>query len=119
MDNPFLDRSFGIRWSQLTADQVRPAIEAALTEAEAALAGSAGLDGARVDFSSTFLALENATDLLNETWAKVTHLTTVADSPALREAHNTVLPKVSAFFARIPLNEEGRYFRQHGIVRLA
>ncbi len=104
MDNPFLDRSFGIRWSQLTADQVRPAIEAALTEAEAALAGIAGLDAARVDFSSTFLALENATDLLNETWAKVTHLTTVADSPALREAHNTVLPKVSAFFARIPLN---------------
>ena len=104
MDNPFLDRSFQIRWSQLTAGQVVPAVEQALTDAEASLDRITRLDPAAADFSNTFLALEEAGDLLNETWAKVTHLTSVADSPELREAHNAVLPKVSAFFARIPLN---------------
>ncbi|MDI1247809.1 MAG: M3 family metallopeptidase [Lacunisphaera sp.] len=104
MDNPFLDRSFLIRWSQLTAGQVVPAVEQALTDAEAALARLTRLDPVAADFPNTFLALEEAGDLLNETWGKVTHLTSVADSPELRAAHNAVLPKVSAFFARIPLN---------------
>jgi oligopeptidase A len=37
-------------------------------------------------------------------WGKVTHLQSVADSPVLRDAHNAMLPKVSAFYAAIPLN---------------
>ena len=104
MDNPFLDRSFQIAWSQLTADRVGPAIEAALAESEAALACIAVVPAGQADYRNAFLALEQATELLNEAWAKVTHLTTVADSPVLREAHNAMLPKVSAFFAKIPLN---------------
>ncbi len=104
MDNPFLDRSFQIAWSQLTADRVGPAIEAALADAEAALARIAALPVGSADYRNTFLALEQATELLNESWAKVTHLTTVADAAPLRDAHNAMLPKVSAFFAKIPLN---------------
>ncbi len=104
MDNPFLDRTFSIRWSQLTPAQVVPAIEFSLRDAEAALAQITGLDPADTRFGNTFLALEDSCDLLNETWAKVTHLMSVADAPALREAHNAMLPKVSAFQAGIPLN---------------
>ncbi|HEY0862658.1 MAG TPA: M3 family metallopeptidase [Lacunisphaera sp.] len=106
MDNPFLDRSFQIAWSQLTADRVGPAVEAALADAEAALARIAALPVASVNYQNTFLALEQATELLNESWAKVTHLTSVADAAPLRDAHNAILPKVSAFFAKIPLNAE-------------
>ncbi len=106
MDNPFLDRSFHIRWSQLTADQVEPAIDAALAAGDTALAVITRVDPAQADYSNTFLALESATELLNEAWAKVTHLTSVADTPALRTAHNAALPKVSAFLAKIPLNPE-------------
>ncbi len=104
MDNPFLDRSFQIAWSQLTAERVGPAIETALAEAEAALARIAAVPAGQADYRHSFLALEESTVQLNEAWAKVTHLTTVADSPVLREAHNAMLPKVSAFFAKIPLN---------------
>jgi oligopeptidase A len=104
MDNPFLNRSFEIPWTQLTADRVGPAIEAALTDAEAALARIAAGSVAQADYANSFLALEHATELLNESWAKVTHLMSVADSAPLREAHNAMLPKVSAFFAKIPLN---------------
>ncbi len=105
MDNPFLDRSFHIRWSSLTADKVVSAMEYALAEADRAITRINGQDPATVDFQGTFLALEDATDLLNETWGKVSHLATVADAPALRKAHNEMLAKISAFQASIPLNQ--------------
>ena len=106
MDNPFLERAFQIRWSQLTADKVETAVDAALADAEAAIAAICRLAPGAVDYTNTFLALERATELLNETWAKVSHLTSVADSPELRAVHNAALPKVSAFQAKIPLNPE-------------
>jgi oligopeptidase A len=106
MDNPFLERAFQIRWSQLTAGQVEVAVDAALANAEAAIAAITRVPPAEADYTGTFLALERATDLLNETWGKVSHLTSVADSPELRAAHNAALPKVSAFQAKIPLNPE-------------
>ena len=81
-----------------------PAVETALADAEQRVATITQLNPTEADYLNTFLALEQATELLNETWAKVSHLTTVADSPALREANNAMLPKVSAFYARIPLN---------------
>ncbi|MDQ5979101.1 MAG: oligopeptidase [Verrucomicrobiota bacterium] len=105
MDNPFLRRAFHIRWSQLTPDKVGAAVDAALADAEAAINAIKARPPAHADYANTFLALECATELLNETWAKVSHLTSVADSPQLREAHNAALPKVSAFQAKIPLNE--------------
>ncbi len=36
-ENPFLDPSFHIRWSELTADRVAPAIETALGRAQATI----------------------------------------------------------------------------------
>ncbi len=104
--NPFLDPAFTVRWSQLTPERIGPAIEAALTRAQAAIDAIAGADLARLDYANTFLALEKATEELNIAWGKVTHLQSVADSPALREAHNALLPQVSAFYAKIPLNPE-------------
>ncbi len=106
MANPFLDRSFHIRWSQLTAEQAGPAIEYALAEAAQAIAQIEALPLAQVDYAQTFLALENAPDLLNETWGKLTHLMSVADAPAWREVHHAWLPKVSAFYAEIPLRAD-------------
>ena len=102
--NPFLDSSFHIRWSALSPEYIAPAIEAALTRAQASVDAIALRDLATVNCENTFLALENSTEELTAAWSKVTHLQSVADSPALRDAHNAMLPKVSAFFASIPLN---------------
>ena len=104
--NPFLDDSFQIRWSELTPEHVAPAIETALVQAQANLAAIIALRTGELTYENTFLALEQSTEELNRAWGKVTHLQSVADSPALREAHNAMLPKVSAFFAGIPLNAE-------------
>lgn len=106
MANPFLDRSFHIRWSQLTAEQAGAAIEYALAEAAQAIARIETLPLGQVNYAQTFLALENAPDLLNETWGKLTHLMSVADAPAWREVHHAWLPKVSAFYAEIPLRAD-------------
>ncbi len=103
--NPFLDSSFLIRWSAHTPNQIQPAVEVALAEAQAALDAIAAIAPADATFENTFLALEQAGERLNFAWGKVTHLQAVADSPALREAHNAMLPQVSAFSAAIPLNQ--------------
>ncbi|HVU25975.1 MAG TPA: M3 family metallopeptidase [Opitutus sp.] len=103
--NPFLDPNFEIRWSQLRPELIAPAITTALERAQMAIDAIAGRDLGALTYENTFLAVEQATEELNQAWGKVTHLQSVADSPALREAHNAMLPKVSAFFARIPLNE--------------
>ncbi len=101
-ENPFLDPSFRIRWTALRPDLVEPSIDTAIARAEAALAAVETNEGP-LTFENTFLALDEATDALNRAWNRVTHLQAVADSPDLREAHNRVLPKVSAFCARISL----------------
>jgi oligopeptidase A len=104
--NPFLDPVFEIPWSALTPELIVPAIEQALVGAQAAIDAVAAQDLAAVSYDNTFLALERATEQLGLAWSKVTHLQSVADSPALREAHNALLPKVSAFYSAIPLNGE-------------
>lgn len=104
--NPFLSSDFEIRWSELTPEHIVPGIEQALEEAQREIDAIAGRALDRLTFENTFLALEKATEALGQAWGKVTHLQSVADSPALREAHNQMLPKVSAFYAKIPLNPE-------------
>src|SRR4051812_18337969 len=102
--NPFLDPAFHVRWRTLTPEFVVPGIEEALARAQAGLDAIATRDLSAVSYENTFLALEKASEELTVAWGKVTHLQSVADSPALREAHNAMLPRVSAFYASIPLN---------------
>ncbi len=105
-ENPFLDPSFEIRWSQLAPESAGPAVTEAIGRAQAAVDAIASRDQGLANYANTFLALEDSVDELNRAWAKVTNLQSVADSPELREAHNALLPKVSSFFARIRLNGE-------------
>lgn len=103
--NPFLDPAFHIRWSALRPEAIEPAIKSALERAQERIDKIAQLDLSQLTYENTFLALEEATEELGQAWGKVTHLQSVADSPELRAAHNAMLPHVSAFYARIPLNE--------------
>ena len=102
--HPFLDPAFHVRWSRLAPGQIVPDIEEALARAEAAITQIATRELTETSYENTFRALEDATDGLAVAWSRVTHLQSVADAPELREAHNAMLPKVSAFFAKIPLN---------------
>ncbi|HWL14104.1 MAG TPA: M3 family peptidase, partial [Opitutus sp.] len=102
----FLDPAFHIRWSALQPADIEPALSLALQRAQAAIDAIATQPLDALSYENTFLALEHATEELNQAWGKVTHLQSVADAPELRAAHNAMLPQVSAFYARIPLNAE-------------
>ncbi|KXU37760.1 oligopeptidase A [Cephaloticoccus primus] len=104
--NPFLDPAFEIRWAVCRAEHVEPAISEALAQARAAIEKIATQPLGELSFASTFLALEQATELLGTAWGRVTHWQSVADHPELREAHNKMLPQVSEFYASVPLNPE-------------
>lgn len=105
-NNPILDSSFEIRWQQFKPEHVEPAIDGALQRADAAIKAIAAQPIDQVTFESTFIALEKSREELGTAWGMVTHWQSVADNPALREAHNKMLPKVSAFYAAVPLNTE-------------
>ncbi len=105
MPHPFLEESFHVRWSTLAPDMVEIDITKALGRAERALSKVINQDRGSLTFESVMFAYEDALRELNEAWGLVTHLDAVCNSPALREAHNKMLSKVSAFFAKIPLNE--------------
>jgi len=105
MAAPFLTQDFHIRWSTLTPDHIEADIRAALEQAQANLDALIDQDRGKMNFDTVVLGLDETTRELNEAWGLVTHLDSLCNSPALREAHNKMLAEVSAFFAKIPLNE--------------
>lgn len=105
MDHPFLKENFRVHWSRLTPDQVEPDIARALEDAQANIDVLASEIPEILTFENTLLALEEADAKLNVAWGKVGHLNSVKDSKELREAYNTMLPRVSEFHAKIPLND--------------
>ncbi len=103
--HPFLCEDFHIRWSTLQPNCIEPDIEKALTDAATMIEQIATLSSTPT-YENTFAALGEALEPLNRAWGRVSHLDAVCNNPQLRAAHNAMLPKVSTFFARIPLNEE-------------
>lgn len=105
MAQPFLTQDFQIRWSTLDAASIQADITTALQQAEQRLNAVIDQDRGKMNFQTVVLALDEATRPLNESWGLVQHLDALCNAPALREAYNAMLPEVSAFFAKIPLNE--------------
>jgi oligopeptidase A len=108
MQNPFLQKDFHIRWSALTPDHIEADINKALTDAQAAVDAVATRSAdapETLTYTNTLAALDDGLETLNHAWGLVSHLDSVNNSPELRDAHNAMLPKISEFFAGIPLNE--------------
>ena len=103
-DHPFLNPSFVPQWTALKAEDVVPDIEKALAAGNRALAEIEAVPDGEETLGNTFIALEDASEIVSRPWGRVTHLTSVNDHPELRQAHRRALPGVSAFFSAIPLN---------------
>lgn len=105
--HPYLQDDFFIRWSALVPEAVEPDIRKALERAQERVdALCADFDPESLTFENTLLAMEEATRELSESWGLVSHLDSIRNSDALREAYNAMLPEVTQFFSRIPLNEK-------------
>lgn len=102
--NPLLDFTDLPRFDAITPEAVEPAIDALLEEADQALRVATDADfPARWD--SLASTLDVATERLSRAWGAVSHLNSVADTPALRAAYNAALPKVTEFWTRLGADE--------------
>jgi oligopeptidase A len=104
--HPFLNPGPYPDWSKLTSDRIRTDLTLALEQAELELEKLRKLDSDSIHFENTIKAMERSTLQLNEAWGLVVHLDSVCNSPELREAHNDMLPAISAFQAKISLDPE-------------
>jgi oligopeptidase A len=100
--NPLLDFSGLPRFAELKPEHVAPAIDQLLAEGRATVAavahGAATWDG--------FVApLEDANERIGRAWGQVAHLHAVLDSPALREAYNANLPKLTQYWTELGQNQ--------------
>jgi oligopeptidase A len=102
--HPFLQNDFHIKWTTLTPEHIETDIGKALDEAQAAVDAVAS-QRPPLTYTNTLAALDDGLETLNRAWGLVSHLDSVNNSPELRAAHKAMLPKVSEFFASIPLNE--------------
>lgn len=99
MDNPLLDQTGLPRFDEIESAHVQPAIDALVAEAEAALALAGRAQP--VAWDSVVTPLEDATERLGRAWNQVGHLNAVVNTPAMREAYNAALPKVTRFFSAL------------------
>ncbi|MBD9369610.1 M3 family metallopeptidase [Xanthomonas sp. XNM01] len=102
MTNPLLDFSGLPRFDAITPEHIGPAIDQLLAEAEAAVAQAESVSP--VGWETFVVPLEDATERLWRAWGLVGHLQAVVNTPALREAYNANLPKVSRFGSAIGQN---------------
>ena len=99
---PLLARRGAIRFDQIEANSVVPAIEELIREAQAIIDSIGELkDG--FTYENTLNALEQATAQLEDSMGWVDHLEGLLGDAAL-EAYNTIQPQVAAFYSAIPLN---------------
>lgn len=102
MENPLLSLERPLPFAQILSEHVVPAIREHLARAEA---GLSKLSRERPSYEATLGDLEACCEPLELTMGVVEHLESVATTPEFREAYNTILPDVSAFWSSIPLRE--------------
>jgi oligopeptidase A len=100
--NPLLDFSGLPRFAELKPEHVTPAIDSLLAEGRAAIALA---EKAEPSWEAFVAPLEDANERIGRAWGQVAHLHAVMDSPALREAYNANLPKISQYFTELGQNE--------------
>ena len=104
MSNALLDFSDLPAFDRITPQDVAPAVDVLLERANQALETVTAPDfPARWDAIAK--VLDVATEQLGRAWGAVSHLNSVADTPELRAAYNTALPRVTEFWTRLGADE--------------
>jgi len=101
-DNPLLDFSGLPRFADIKPEHIAAAVAVLLAEARAAMRIA---EDAPATWEQFVRPLEDATERLSRAWGQVEHLHAVLDSPALREAYNASLPKITQFWTELGQNQ--------------
>jgi oligopeptidase A len=98
MSNPLTDFSAPLpRFSQVKPEHIGPAVEELISSGRATIERLAARD-ARPTWDTFVEPLDDANEKLARAWTQVSHLNAVVNTPALRDAYNAALPKVTEFF---------------------
>lgn len=104
MTNPLLSFGHGLPdYSAIQPTHIQPAIQELLKQAQIAVDHSLA-DSTPCSWESLVEPLESATETLGRSWGVISHLNSVADSPALRDAYGEMLPEVTAFWSALGQN---------------
>lgn len=104
MTNPLLSTAALPDFAAIRPEHVQPAIQELLAAAQAALDEAVKPD-TPADYDTLSGILDTATERLGTAWGAVGHINAVADTPALREAYNAMLPAVTEFYTAMGANE--------------
>ena len=104
MSNPLLDFNDLPLFDRIAPADVAPAVDTLLERANAALE-TVTAPGFPAEWSAIAKVLDVATEELGRAWGAVSHLNSVADTPALRAAYNEALPRVTEFWTRLGADE--------------
>jgi len=105
MSNPLLAMTGLPPFSHIQAQHVEPAIDQVLADNRALVQKLlAEIKNPRWD--NFVQPLEEADDRLSRIWAPVSHMNSVVNSDALREAYNACLPKISDYATEMGQNED-------------
>ena len=98
MQNPLLDFSALPRFGDVRADHVGPAVETLIAQGNATIEKLAAAEAAPT-WEGFVTPLDDANESLSRAWAQISHLNAVMNAPAIRDAYNAALPRVTQFFA--------------------
>ncbi|WP_188692653.1 M3 family metallopeptidase [Silvimonas amylolytica] len=101
--NPLLDFSGLPRYADIRPEHVSPALDQLLEAATAAVARAEKLQNPT--WESFVLPLDEVLEELGRAWGTVGHLESVVNTPELREAYNSNIPRISNFFTELGQNE--------------
>jgi oligopeptidase A len=98
-----LDFSDLPRFADIKPAHVAPAMDQLLADARSAMQHA---EAAPATWEQFVRPLEDATERLSRAWGQVEHLHAVLDSPALREAYNASLPRITQFWTELGQNQK-------------
>jgi oligopeptidase A len=103
LDNPLLDFSGLPRYGSIRPEHVGPAVDWLLAD-NRALIGRLTESATGATWEDFVRPLEEANERLSRAWGPVSHLHSVDDNPAIREAYNTNLPKMTQYGTEVAQN---------------
>ncbi|MEJ8851496.1 M3 family metallopeptidase [Variovorax rhizosphaerae] len=104
MTNPLLDFSDLPLFDKIKPEDVAPAVDVLLADAETALQTVTAPEFP-AEWSAIAKVLDVSTERFSRAWGAVGHLNAVADTPPLRAAYNEAMPRVTAFWTQLGSDE--------------
>ena len=95
-----------IGFAAISASSLAPSVRAVLERAGEEIDDLAASRGSPASYDDTIQRLDNIVQRVEEELAPITVLLSVAETPELRHAYNTVLPEIAAFWSQLPLHRD-------------